>query len=158
MCNAATNNQPQKCLLEEKSIVPKRPYIQITQRCDASSVASISALLTTFDMHQLRLAMPVDNKRRELASTDTPRIQPIGILMDVESLLSVMPVNYRRSIFRLQLVLAMIPELLPRCARMFATRYPRLEIDSPHVHDVEGVLVFEGCVGNEAGVYGYEVA
>ena len=78
--------------------------------------------------------------------------------MYIETLLSVVSVNHRRPILLLQLLLVMIPELLPRRARMFATRYSRLKLDSPHVHNVEGVLVFEWGVGDEAGVYGHEVA
>lgn len=109
-------------------------------------------------MHQLGLAISINNKRCQLAPTNTSRIQTIRILMYIETLLPVVSVNHRRPIFLLQLLLAMVPELLPGGARMFTTRYSRLKIDSPHVHNVEGVLVFEWGVGNEAGVYGYKVA
>lgn len=121
-------------------------------------VASIPIRFLTLDMYQIRLALPVDNKRRQLPSTNAPRIETIRVLMYIEALLPVMPINHRGSALLLYFFLTVIPELFPRCARMFATRDSRLKIDSAHVHNMKRVLMFERRVGDEAGVYGYEVA
>ena len=74
--------------------------------------------------------------------------------MHVETLLSIVSIDNRGTVFMLQLLLSMVPELFPGGAAVLGTRDPGFEIDAAHVHHVERVLVLERGVGNEAGVNG----
>jgi len=78
--------------------------------------------------------------------------------MHVEAFLSIVSIDNRGTVFMLQLLLSMVPELFPGGASMFGTRDPGFEIDAAHVHHVERVLILERGVGNETGVNGDEGA
>lgn len=109
-------------------------------------------------MHKLRLALVIYDHRSELAATDTPGIQPFTILVYVQPLLTVMSIHDGRTLFLFQLLLPMIPELLPRRALVLTARNPCLQINRAHVHHVNWVLVFQRDVRHEAGVHGDEGA
>lgn len=93
-----------------------------------------------------------------MSATRTPRIQALGILVQIQSALAIMSIHNGRAFMLGQLLLLVVPELLPRRARVLRAGDAGLEVDGAHVHDVHWVLVFERCVGDEAGVHGDEGA
>jgi hypothetical protein len=118
----------------------------------------IPTLTLTFDAHQFRLPLIIHHHGRQPASRRTPRIQPLGPLLDIQSPLPVMTIYNRRALLMLQLLLLMVPECLPGGSVVGRRRDARLQVNSAHIHNVHGILLFEGCVGDEAGVHGDEVA
>jgi hypothetical protein len=93
-----------------------------------------------------------NNHRRQPPATHTPRIQPKTILPHIHPALPVMSINHRHLLALMLRIHDAIPQLLPGRAVAPLARHARLDINSAHVHDLEGVLVFEGNVRDEAGV------
>lgn len=111
-----------------------------------------SVLLMALDLNNLGLALVIDNERGQLASTDTPAVQTERELLQVQSSLPIMPVHNAHALMRFLLLLLMVPEFLPWCTVVLGAGYACLEVNGAHVHDVEGILLFERNVGNKAGV------
>ena len=132
------------------------PYDMLPQHRLLVFVPSI--LPMTLNLHNLRLPLVIHYKRRQLASTNTPAIQAKREFLQIQSPLPVVPIHDAHALVLVLLLLLMVPVLLPWCAIVLRAGYTCLEINGAHVHNMEGVLLFEGYVWYETSVNNCEFA
>jgi hypothetical protein len=121
-------------------------------------VLIIPLLALALDADQLGLTLVVHNEGRQVSTSCTSGVEPLGVLLDVQTPLPVMAVDDGGALVVLELLLLVVPELLPGGAVVLGGGDSRLEIDSAHVHNMDRILLFERRVGHKTGVDGDESA
>lgn len=111
----------------------------------------------TADLYKVMLPTFFNDHGREAASTYTPRIQSHAVFLDVLSPLSIVSIDNCHLLLLWLVLLLVVPVLLPWCVLSGLGGEQRGQIDSPHVHHLEGVLLFEWNIRDKTGVHNRDI-